>query len=108
MPDGVQLHPFIIPHRIIFTQIRDEILPGVMIVVNAYCKGDGGILHHIDPDMMMGKNPEDLAEALLKLINGKAEREQMAHRAHEMSLAILNWDNIIKTLQAEIISRLNK
>jgi glycosyltransferase involved in cell wall biosynthesis len=53
-------------------------------------------------------NPEDLAEALLKLINGKAEREQMAHRAHEMSLAILNWDNIIKTLQAEIISRLNK
>jgi len=53
-------------------------------------------------------NPEDLAEALLKLINEQKEREQMAHRAHEVSSTLLNWDNIIKTLQAEINSRLNQ
>ena len=53
-------------------------------------------------------NPKDLAEALLKLINVKEEREQMAHRAHEISSTILNWDNIIKTLQAEINSRSNQ
>jgi glycosyltransferase involved in cell wall biosynthesis len=53
-------------------------------------------------------NPEDLAEALLKLINEKEEREQMAHRAHEISSTILNWNNIIKALQAEINSRLTQ
>ena len=53
-------------------------------------------------------NPEDLAEALLKLINEKKEREQMAHRAHEISATILNWDNIIQTLQTEIDDRLGQ
>ena len=52
-------------------------------------------------------NPEDLAEALLRLINEKEEREQMAHRAYELSSTILNWNNIIKTLQTEIDDRLN-
>lgn len=53
-------------------------------------------------------NPEDLAEALLKLINEKEEREQMARRAHEISSTILNWNNIIKTLQTEIDIRLSQ
>lgn len=53
-------------------------------------------------------NPEDLAEALLRLINEKEEREQMAHRAYEISSTILNWNNIIKALQAEINSRLTQ
>lgn len=51
-------------------------------------------------------NPEDLAEALLKLINEKEKREQMAHRAYEISSTILNWNNIIETLQTEIDNRL--
>jgi glycosyltransferase involved in cell wall biosynthesis len=53
-------------------------------------------------------NPEDLADALLKLIIEKEEREQMARRAHEISSTILNWNNIIKTLQAEIDIRLGQ
>jgi glycosyltransferase involved in cell wall biosynthesis len=53
-------------------------------------------------------NPEDLAEALLKLINDKEEREQMARSAHEISSTILNWNNIIKSLQTEIDSRLGQ
>jgi glycosyltransferase involved in cell wall biosynthesis len=53
-------------------------------------------------------NPEDLTKALLRLINEKEEREQMARRAHEISSTILNWNNIIKTLQTEIDDRLSQ
>jgi glycosyltransferase involved in cell wall biosynthesis len=54
------------------------------------------------------RQPEDLAEVLLKLINENEEREQMAYHAHEISSTILNWNNIIKTLQTEINNRLNQ
>ncbi len=58
--------------------------------------------------MMVEKdNPKELSEALLELINNINLRERMGQRAHEISVTLLSWDNIIKTLKREIEIRAN-
>ena len=52
-------------------------------------------------------SPAALADALLRLTVENELREEMAQRASDLTLSLLNWDNIIRSLHSEITDRLN-
>ena len=51
-------------------------------------------------------NPEELAEALLKLIKDDDLMQQMARNAYDTALTLLSWGNIIEVLRSEIQARI--
>jgi glycosyltransferase involved in cell wall biosynthesis len=71
---------------------------------------DGSLKYLIDRyniGLMVDKEDDsDLADALVRLIDNRELRDEMAQNAHEISSTLLNWDNIARTLQAEIECRM--